>query len=244
MLSRHFEKSHVPLALPRLLPDDWKGCFALLVIVFVLSSFLDNIAAALIGGAMAHTLFKKVHIGYLAAHRRRVERRRRRQRGRRHHHDHDVDRRRRSARRAARVRGGGGRAGRLGAGRRLPAARLLADHAARLTGSRASIGRASASSSAILVAAIAANVVINIRYPELAELVSVHRRGGVDRDPADGANPAARLGTAWRSRPRRRLPAVAGAGRIVDAGRAAAGTRAGKPPSAWASSRRSSTTSP
>ena len=53
ILSRHFEKSHVPLALPRLLPDDWKGCFALLAIVFVLSSFLDNIAAAMIGGAMA-----------------------------------------------------------------------------------------------------------------------------------------------------------------------------------------------
>src|SRR4029450_12388779 len=67
ILSRHFEKSHVPLALPKLLPDDWKGCFALLVIVFVMSSFLDNIAAAMIGGAMAHTLFKKVHLGYLAA---------------------------------------------------------------------------------------------------------------------------------------------------------------------------------
>jgi len=67
ILSRHFEKSHVPLALPKLLPDDWKGCFLLLVIVFVLSSFLDNIAAAMIGGAMAHTLFKKVHLGYLAA---------------------------------------------------------------------------------------------------------------------------------------------------------------------------------
>lgn len=67
ILSRHFEKSHVPLALPKLLPDDWKGCFALLAIVFVLSSFLDNIAAAMIGGAMAHTLFKKVHLGYLAA---------------------------------------------------------------------------------------------------------------------------------------------------------------------------------
>jgi Na+/H+ antiporter NhaD/arsenite permease-like protein len=34
----------------------------------VLSSFLDNIAAALIGGAVAHTVFKgRVHIGYLAA---------------------------------------------------------------------------------------------------------------------------------------------------------------------------------
>ena len=65
---KHFEDSHVPNALPRFLPDDWKGCFALLAIVFVLSSFLDNIAAALIGGAMAHTVFRaKVHIGYLAA---------------------------------------------------------------------------------------------------------------------------------------------------------------------------------
>jgi Na+/H+ antiporter NhaD/arsenite permease-like protein len=35
--------------------------------VFVLSSFLDNIAAALIGGTMAHTLFPSVHIGYIAA---------------------------------------------------------------------------------------------------------------------------------------------------------------------------------
>lgn len=68
LLSRHFEKSRVPAVLPRILPDDWKGAFWLLVIVFVLSSFLDNIAAAMIGGAMAHTLFRaKVHIGYLAA---------------------------------------------------------------------------------------------------------------------------------------------------------------------------------
>jgi Na+/H+ antiporter NhaD/arsenite permease-like protein len=67
LLSRHFEKSHVPLALPQVLPTGWLGGFVLLAIVFVLSSFLDNIAAALIGGAMAHSLFKKVHIGYLAA---------------------------------------------------------------------------------------------------------------------------------------------------------------------------------
>jgi len=68
LLSRYFEKSHVPVILPRFLPADWKGAFVLLVMIFVLSSFLDNIAAALIGGAMAHQLFKaKVHIGYLAA---------------------------------------------------------------------------------------------------------------------------------------------------------------------------------
>jgi len=36
--------------------------------VFVLSSFLDNIAAALIGGTVAATVFRrKVHVGYLAA---------------------------------------------------------------------------------------------------------------------------------------------------------------------------------
>ena len=68
LLSRHFEKSKLPDVMPAFLPDDWKGAFLLLVIVFVLSSFLDNIAAALIGGVMAREVFRgKVHIGYLAA---------------------------------------------------------------------------------------------------------------------------------------------------------------------------------
>ncbi|MFO1329391.1 MAG: citrate transporter [Rubrivivax sp.] len=68
LLADLFEKSEVPAVLPRFLPDDWKGCFVLLALVFVLSSFLDNIAAAMIGGAIAHTVFRgKVHIGYLAA---------------------------------------------------------------------------------------------------------------------------------------------------------------------------------
>jgi Na+/H+ antiporter NhaD/arsenite permease-like protein len=68
LLSNHFERSRVPEVLPHFLPDDWKGGFLLLAMVFVLSSFLDNIAAALIGGTMAAAVFrKKVHIGYLAA---------------------------------------------------------------------------------------------------------------------------------------------------------------------------------
>ena len=68
LLSNHFEESHVPLELPRILPDDWKGGFMLLWLVFVLSSFLDNIAAAIIGGTMARAVFRgKVHIGYVAA---------------------------------------------------------------------------------------------------------------------------------------------------------------------------------
>ncbi|MEQ1776785.1 MAG: citrate transporter, partial [Burkholderiales bacterium] len=68
LLSRHFEESRVPAMLPKYLPDDWKGGFVLLLMIFVLSGFLDNIAAAIIGGTIAMTVFKgKVHIGYLAA---------------------------------------------------------------------------------------------------------------------------------------------------------------------------------
>jgi Na+/H+ antiporter NhaD/arsenite permease-like protein len=67
LLAKHFEESQLPAILPRWLPDDWKGGFVLLLLVFVLSSFLDNIAAAMIGGAIAHTVFGgRVHIGYLA----------------------------------------------------------------------------------------------------------------------------------------------------------------------------------
>lgn len=67
LLSRHFEESRIPDEMPALLPDDWKGGLILLVMVFVLSSFLDNIAAALIGGTVARSVFQgKVHIGYLA----------------------------------------------------------------------------------------------------------------------------------------------------------------------------------
>ena len=68
LLANHFEESELPKLLPKFLPDDWKGAFALLVMCFFLSSFLDNIAAAMIGGAIAQTVFnRKVHIGYIAA---------------------------------------------------------------------------------------------------------------------------------------------------------------------------------
>lgn len=67
ILSKLFEESEVPDWLPRLLPDNWTGPMLLLVFVFVLSSFLDNIAAALIGGTIALVVFKgRVHLGYLA----------------------------------------------------------------------------------------------------------------------------------------------------------------------------------
>lgn len=68
LLARHFEDSHIPRILPRYLPAGWQGGLILLGIIFVLSSFLDNIAAALVGGTIAASLFKyRVHIGYLAA---------------------------------------------------------------------------------------------------------------------------------------------------------------------------------
>lgn len=67
LLADHFESSEVPAVLPRFLPDNWLGGFVLLALVFVLSGFLDNIAGAMIGGAMAHTVYRgNVHIGYLA----------------------------------------------------------------------------------------------------------------------------------------------------------------------------------
>ncbi len=68
LLARFFDASRVPAVLPHFLPDDWKGGFVLLVLIFVLSSFLDNIAAAIIGGTVAANVFSgRVHIGYLAA---------------------------------------------------------------------------------------------------------------------------------------------------------------------------------
>jgi Na+/H+ antiporter NhaD/arsenite permease-like protein len=66
ILAKIFEQSGVPEILPKYLPDDWKGPFVLLIFVFVLSSFLDNIAGAMIGGAIALVVFKrKVHLGYI-----------------------------------------------------------------------------------------------------------------------------------------------------------------------------------
>jgi Na+/H+ antiporter NhaD/arsenite permease-like protein len=68
LLAKHFEESKVPEILPDFLPNDWKGPLVLLIAVFVISSFLDNIAAALIGGTVALVVFnRKVHLGYIAA---------------------------------------------------------------------------------------------------------------------------------------------------------------------------------
>jgi hypothetical protein len=164
LLADLFEKSKVPAVLPAYLPDDWKGAFLLLALVFVISSFLDNIAAAMIGGAMAHTVFPRQGAHRLSrGDRRRLQRRRRRQRRRRHDHDHDVDRRRRSAARA----GGLHRLGRRPVRVRHPGgadpAALLADHQGPRPGTAVD-GRASAIVAFVLVAAIVVNVTMNTRF--------------------------------------------------------------------------------
>jgi Na+/H+ antiporter NhaD/arsenite permease-like protein len=68
VLARLFAESRIPDWMPALLPDNWTGGFVLLALVFVTSSFLDNIAAALIGATVARHVFKgRVRVGYVAA---------------------------------------------------------------------------------------------------------------------------------------------------------------------------------
>ena len=68
VLSNQFERSNVSDHLPNLLPDDWTGGLALLGIVFVMAAFLDNIAAAVLGGVMARHVYRgRVSVAFLAA---------------------------------------------------------------------------------------------------------------------------------------------------------------------------------
>ena len=69
LLAKFFERSNAPDNLPRMLPKHplWSG-FVLLAIVWFISSFLDNIAAAIIGGVMAKAVYKgRVTVGFVAA---------------------------------------------------------------------------------------------------------------------------------------------------------------------------------
>src|SRR5262249_59450649 len=68
VLARHFESSRLPDEMPAFLPPGWLAALALLAIVFVISTFLDNIAAALIGGTMARPALQgRRHVSLLAA---------------------------------------------------------------------------------------------------------------------------------------------------------------------------------
>jgi hypothetical protein len=169
----------VPEVLPHFLPDDWKGGFLLLVIVFVLSSFLDNIAAALIGGTMAAGVFrKKVAHRYIAAIVAASNAGGRRQRGGRiPPSHHDVDRRREprsrystpmSPRSVALIV--------LCNPCRDPAAALFADHQGRDAGVRVDWPRV-AIVAFILLTAVVVNVLVNVKYSELSDPLPLHRAG-------------------------------------------------------------------
>lgn len=68
ILARHFEQSQLPDLLPHWLPNDWRAGFVLLTIVFCLAMFIDNIASAMLGGAIALAVYRgKIHIGFIAA---------------------------------------------------------------------------------------------------------------------------------------------------------------------------------
>jgi Na+/H+ antiporter NhaD/arsenite permease-like protein len=68
VLADHFERSAIPHLIPAFLPANWTGGIVLLALIFVMSIFLDNIAAAIIGGVMAKHVFEgRVGTGYLAA---------------------------------------------------------------------------------------------------------------------------------------------------------------------------------
>lgn len=68
LLADHFRASKLPELLPKWLPDDWKGGFVLLAGIFIMSMFLDNIAAAMIGGAIARIVYRgHVSLAFLVA---------------------------------------------------------------------------------------------------------------------------------------------------------------------------------
>ena len=230
--------------MPAILPDDWKGGFVLLVIVFVLSSFLDNIAAALIGGVMAREVFKgKVHIGYLAA---------------------IVAASNAGGsgsvvgdttttmmwidgvsplERARRLRRGDRRARRLRHSRGAAAAALSADHQGRGAGHAQSTGRASFIVVVILVVAMLANVTPTCAFPRCSTRSrSSALPSGWRSSPPRCA--AARLGRSCPRRSRARCSCSRSSlSRLADAGREAARCRRGRRRSASASSRPCSTTS-
>ena len=68
LLSNQFERSNLSDHLPDILPDGYAGSVALLAAVFVLAAFLDNIAAAVLGGVIARHLYKgRVTVAFIAA---------------------------------------------------------------------------------------------------------------------------------------------------------------------------------
>jgi Na+/H+ antiporter NhaD/arsenite permease-like protein len=68
ILARLFEDSKAPEWLLRFLPRGWLGGWVLLAGVALVSSFVDNIAAAILGGVLAKQVYGgRLRVGYLAA---------------------------------------------------------------------------------------------------------------------------------------------------------------------------------
>jgi len=68
ILAKHFQESDIPEKLPKYLPNNWLSGVVLLFFIMLISTFLDNIAAAMIGGTIAMVIYNgKVHVGFLAA---------------------------------------------------------------------------------------------------------------------------------------------------------------------------------
>ena len=68
ILADNFERSGLTERIPKFLPHNYLSGFILLLFIFIISTFLDNIAAAMIGFSIAYAVFrKKLHIGYIVA---------------------------------------------------------------------------------------------------------------------------------------------------------------------------------
>jgi Na+/H+ antiporter NhaD/arsenite permease-like protein len=68
LLSKHFEESRVPEWLSHRLPKGWTGGLCLLAIVAGISTFLDNIAGAMIGGVIARRMYRqRVSLSFIVA---------------------------------------------------------------------------------------------------------------------------------------------------------------------------------
>ncbi|MDI9347438.1 MAG: hypothetical protein QM538_02935 [Methylacidiphilales bacterium] len=68
LLAKLFETSGAVSYIHMVLPNHWIGAFLLLLIIFLLSAILDNIACAILGVVTAKIIFKdKLHLGYLVA---------------------------------------------------------------------------------------------------------------------------------------------------------------------------------
>ena len=68
LLAIHFEESRLPEWLSHRLPEGWTGGLCLLAIVAGISTFLDNIAGAIIGGVIAKRVYRqRVSVSFIAA---------------------------------------------------------------------------------------------------------------------------------------------------------------------------------